>query len=207
MSAAAGAPPGAPAGRIAVLASGGGTNLQALLDAGLPVRLVVSDKPAAGALGRARAAGIPAEVVRPRDYADRTAFDAALAQRCRGFDLVCLAGFMRLLGPAFVEPFAGRCLNVHPALLPAFPGLDAPAQAIAHGVKVTGCTVHLVDTGCDTGPIVLQEAVPVAEDDTAETLHERIRAAEHRLYPRAARLLLDGRLRVEGRRVRILETS
>jgi phosphoribosylglycinamide formyltransferase-1 len=191
-------------GRIAVLASGGGTNLQALLDAGLPVALVLSDKPGSGALERARAAGVPAEAVLPRDFPDRAAFDAALAERCRGFDLVCLAGFMRLLGPAFVEPFAGRCLNVHPALLPAFPGLNAPAQAIAHGVKVSGCTVHLVDAGCDTGPIVLQEAVPVHEDDTPETLHARIRSAEHRLLPEAARLFLEGRLRVDGRRVRIL---
>jgi phosphoribosylglycinamide formyltransferase-1 len=192
-------------GRIAVLASGEGTNLQALIDAGLPVGLVLSDKPRARALDRARQAGIRAEVVRPRDFPDRAAFDAALAERCRPFELVCLAGFMRLLGPAFVEPFAGRCLNVHPALLPAFPGLDAPGQAIAHGVKVSGCTVHLVDAGCDTGPIVLQEAVPVREDDTPETLHARIQAVEHRLLPRAARLFLEGRLRVEGRRVRILE--
>lgn len=189
---------------IAVLASGGGTNLQALIDAGLPVGLVVADRPGAYALQRARAAGIPAELVRPRDYPDRPAFDAALAERCRGSQLVCLAGFMRVLGPAFVEAFAGRCLNVHPSLLPAFPGLEAPAQAIAHGAKVSGCTVHLVDTGCDTGPIVFQEAVAVLDDDTPETLHARIQALEHRLLPAAARLLLAGRLSVEGRRVRIL---
>lgn len=189
---------------IAVLVSGNGTNLQALLDAGLPVRLVVSDRPGAPALQRARAAGVPTLVVRPRDYPDRDAFDAALAQAVGGADLVVHAGFMRILGPRYVDPLEGRCINVHPSLLPAFPGLNAPAQALAHGVKVTGCTVHFVDRGVDTGPIILQEAVPVRPDDTPETLHARIQRVEWRLLPRAARLFLDGRLQLEGRRVRVL---
>ncbi len=188
---------------IAVLASGEGTNLQALLDAGLPVTLVLSDRPAARALERAARAGVPTEVVRPRDYPGRDAFDTALAQRCGGADLICLAGFMRVLGPVFVRAFAGRCLNVHPSLLPAFPGLDAPLQVLAHCAKVSGCTVHFVDEGCDTGPIVLQEAVPVHDDDTPATLHRRIQALEHRLFPEAVRLFGAGRLQLEGRRVRI----
>lgn len=190
--------------RIAVLASGEGTNLQALLDAGLPVGLVISDRPGARALERAARAGVPHVTVPRSAYPDRAQFDLALAELCAGYDLVCLAGFMRLLGPGFVRRFLGRCLNVHPSLLPAFPGLDAPAQALCHGVKVSGCTVHFVDEGCDTGPIVLQEAVPVREDDTPETLHARIQEVEHRLYPEAVRLFAAGRLRLEGRRVRIL---
>lgn len=175
-----------------------------MLDAGLPVGLVISDRPGAGALARARAAGVPTWVLRPRDFPHRDAFDRALAEACSGAELVCLAGFMRLLGPEFVSRFRNRCLNVHPSLLPAFPGLNAPAQALAHGVKVSGCTVHFVDEGCDTGPIVAQEAVPVLEDDTPERLHRRIQEVEHRLYPKAIRWFLEGRLVVEGRRVRIL---
>lgn len=192
---------------IAVLVSGQGTNLQALITAGLPVGRVVSDRRSALALERAAAAGIPTAVVRLKDFPDRDAFDVALAEACAGADLVVHAGFMRIVGPRYLERFAGRCINVHPALLPAFPGLDAPAQAIAYGVKVTGCTVHFVDRGVDTGPVILQEAVPVRPDDTAATLHARIRAVEWRLLPQAARLFLDGRLRLEGRVVRVLPSG
>jgi phosphoribosylglycinamide formyltransferase-1 len=189
---------------VAVLVSGQGTNLQALLDAGLPVRLVVSDRAQAPALARARAAGVPARVVRLRDFPDREAFDEALAEAVGRADLVVHAGFMRILGPRYVDRLEGRCINVHPSLLPAFPGLRAPAQALAYGVKVTGATVHFVDRGVDTGPIILQEPVEVRPDDTEESLHARIQRVEWRLLPEAVRLFLAGRLRIEGRRVLVL---
>lgn len=190
---------------IGVLASGSGTNLQALLDAGLPVRVVVSDRPAAPALDRARARGVPTELVLRRDHPDRDAFDGALVQALRRHDAswVCLAGFMRLVGPTFLGAFPWRVLNVHPALLPAFPGLHAQRQAFDAGVRVAGCTVHLVDEGTDTGPIVAQGVVPVLPDDDAETLRLRILAMEHRVYPAVARWAVEGRLSVEGRRVQV----
>lgn len=198
--------------RLGVLVSGRGTNLQALLDAcasgTIPARvvLVLSDRAGAPALERARRAGVPAEHVDPRAFPDRASFDAHLARRLAeaGVELVCLAGFMRILSPVFVRQFRNRILNVHPSLLPAFPGKDAQAQALAHGVKVSGCTVHLVDEGVDTGPIVLQAAVEVREDDTPESLAARILPHEHRLYVEAVRLFAEGRLVLEGRRVRIL---
>jgi phosphoribosylglycinamide formyltransferase-1 len=194
---------------VGVLASGRGSNLQALLEAcaapRFPARIavVVSDREQAPALERAAAAGVPAVFVNPKDFGDRAAWEAAVVAELRARDvgLVCLAGFMRLLSPVFVRAFPGRILNVHPALLPAFPGLEAQRQAFEHGVKVSGATVHLVDEGLDSGPIVAQEAVPVLSSDTEETLAARILEAEHRLYPRAVRLLLEGRCRVEGRRV------
>ena len=161
-----------------------------------------------GALGleRARQAGIPA-VFRDHRGKAREAFDAEVVEilRAHQVDLVCLAGFMRLLSPVFVRAFAGRIVNIHPALLPAFPGLDAQRQAWEHGVKVSGATVHLVDEGLDSGPIVAQEAVSVLASDTAQTLAARILEAEHRLYPRAVRILLEGRYRIEGRRVIVEE--
>jgi len=197
-----------PVRRIGVLISGRGSNLQALIDAqqrrqlGGQIALVVSNVEAAAGLERARGAGIPTAV---RDHRGRKRedFDAELVRALRdhGVELVCLAGFMRLLSPVFIRAFPGRVLNVHPALLPAFPGLDAQRQAVEHGVKVSGATVHLVDEGLDSGPIVVQEAVPVRSDDTAESLAARILEVEHRIYPRAVRLLLEGRCRVEGRRV------
>ncbi|HEY8488204.1 MAG TPA: phosphoribosylglycinamide formyltransferase [Thermaerobacter sp.] len=248
--------PGEEAGcRIVVLASGEGTNLQALLDAeqqgwlGGRIVAVLSDRPGAGALRRAQRAGKPAVVVRPEPAAagssaegtadgpgegeaapegdpgaaagaplsapirpapraagDRAAWDRAILAELGRWrpDLVVLAGFMRILGPAVVAAYRNRILNVHPSLLPAFPGKDAPRQALEHGVKVTGCTVHFVDEGVDTGPILLQAPVPVREDDDPARLHRRIQAAEHRLYPLAVRLVATGRVRVEGRRVRIL---
>jgi phosphoribosylglycinamide formyltransferase-1 len=194
--------------KIGVLVSGRGSNLQALLAAarrgelGGEVAVVVSNVEGALSLERAREAGIPA-VFRDHRGKKREAFDAEIVEilRAHRVDLVCLAGFMRLLSPVFVRAFPGRIVNIHPALLPAFPGLDAQRQAWEHGAKVSGATVHLVDEGLDSGPIVAQESVPVLSGDTPETLAERILAAEHRLYPRAVRHLLEGRCRVEGRRV------
>ncbi len=198
--------------KVAVLVSGSGSNLQALLDAiaagRLPVQisLVLADRPGIRALERAQRAGVPTEVLRPRAFAQRADFDAALAAACAasGAELVVLAGFMRVLGPRFVDAWEGRCLNVHPALLPAFPGIDAPRQALEYGVRITGCTVHLVDRGTDTGPIVLQQAVPVLPGDDPASLHARIQREEWRLLPEAVRLYALGRLRVRGRRVEIV---
>jgi phosphoribosylglycinamide formyltransferase 1 len=191
---------------VGVLASGRGTNLQALLEdptVGPRVRLVVSDRSEAGALGRARRAGVEAVHHDPRSFPSRDEHDAALADllRSRGIEVVCLAGYMRILSPVMVRAFWGRLLNVHPALLPAFPGAHAVRDALGWGVRVTGVTVHLVDEEVDHGPIVLQEAVPVNDGDDEAALHARIQEAEHRIYPQAVRLLLEGRLRIEGRRV------
>jgi len=196
--------------KLGVLASGAGTNLQAILDTvhghdGIEVVAVASDQPDAPALERARAAGIEIAVFGAADHPDRAARDAAVAAWLaeRGVELVVLAGYMQLLGDEFLARFPNRIINVHPALLPAFPGLDAIGQALAYGVKVFGVTVHFVDEGVDSGPIVLQAAVPVREEDTEETLAARILAEEHRLYPEAIRLYAEGRLAIEGRRVRI----
>jgi phosphoribosylglycinamide formyltransferase-1 len=198
--------------RVGVLASGRGSNLQALIDAqkrgelGGEVVVVLSNVESAQALERARRAGIPA-VFRDHRGRRREEYDAEVASilRAHGVEVVCLAGYMRLLSPAFVHAFEGRILNVHPALLPAFPGLHAPRQALEHGAKVSGATVHLVDAGLDSGPIILQEAVRVLSTDTEETLAARILEAEHRIYPRAVRALVEGRCRVEGRRVTVEE--
>jgi phosphoribosylglycinamide formyltransferase 1 len=193
---------------IAVLISGRGTNLQAIVDAvgggrlSADLRVVISDKPAAAGLARARAAGVETVVVERARFPSRDAFEAALVEelRGRGVRLVCLAGFMRLLGPRFVEAFPDAILNIHPSLLPSFPGLHAQRQALAHGVKVSGATVHLVNLDLDAGPIVLQAAVPVHDDDTEASLAGRILAVEHRLYPEAIGLVLDGGWRLSGRR-------
>jgi phosphoribosylglycinamide formyltransferase-1 len=195
-------------GNVGVLVSGRGSNLQALIDArdrgelGGAITVVISNVETAAALERARRAGIPA-VVRDHRARPREEFDAEIVEllRAHQVDLVCLAGFMRLLSPVLLRAFPGRILNVHPALLPAFPGRDAQRQALEHGVKVSGATVHIVDEGLDSGPIVAQEAVPVLPGDGVASLSARILEAEHRLYPRAVRLMLDGRCRVEGRRV------
>jgi phosphoribosylglycinamide formyltransferase-1 len=194
--------------KIGVLISGRGTNLQALIDAqrderlGGEIALVISNVEAAPGLERARLAGISA-VVRDHRGRPRAAFDGELVEvlRAHACDLVCLAGYMRLLSSAFLAAFPARVLNVHPALLPAFPGLDAQRQAWEYGVKVSGATVHIVDEGLDSGPIVLQEPVPVLDTDSAESLAARILEVEHRLYPRAVKILLSGRYRIEGRRV------
>ncbi|MCU0255952.1 MAG: phosphoribosylglycinamide formyltransferase [Vicinamibacterales bacterium] len=194
--------------RLGVLVSGRGSNLQAILDAvgearlEATVALVVSNVAGAQALERARAAGVPTLTIEHAQFPTRAAFDGALlaALRSHQVDLVCLAGFMRLLGRAFVESYRHAILNVHPSLLPAFPGLHAQAQAVRHGVKLSGATVHLVDADLDSGPIVLQACVPVHEDDTEESLSSRILIEEHRIYPEAIRLVLAGGWRIEGRR-------
>jgi phosphoribosylglycinamide formyltransferase-1 len=201
-----------PNRRIAVLISGRGSNLQALIDAIVAKRLdatiavVVSNRADAQGLERARTAGIPAVTLPHRDYPSRDAFEAALVAELRARDvaLVCLAGFMRLLGPAFLDAFGDRTLNVHPSLLPAFPGVDAQSQALEHGVKVAGATVHFVTGELDGGPIVAQGAVPVLDDDTADTLAARILEVEHRIYPEAVASILDGGWTIQGRRYRKL---
>jgi len=195
--------------RVAVLVSGSGSNLQALIDAArtpdhpAELAVVVSNVSGAFALERARQAGLPTEVVSHRDFSERAVYDAELVRRLRAHavEWVCLAGFMRLLGPTFLQAFPMRVLNVHPALLPAFPGMHAPRQALEAGVKLTGCTVHFVDEGADTGPIIAQAAVEVLDTDDVEALATRIQAQEHRLYPQALALAVSGRLRLEGRRV------
>jgi phosphoribosylglycinamide formyltransferase-1 len=181
---------------IGVLVSGEGTNLEALLDAGLPVVAVGSNNTKAKALERAVKAGIEAGAFPTFEFDSRERRDEELAEWLaeRGVELVVLAGYMQLLTTPFLERFPGRILNIHPSLLPAFPGAHAVEDALAHGVKVTGATVHFVDEGVDTGPIVLQEAVKVLEGDTAETLHARIQEVEHRLLPAAVRLFLEGKL-------------
>jgi phosphoribosylglycinamide formyltransferase-1 len=197
-------------GRVAVLVSGSGTNLQALLDdpvVGPAIRLVVSDRPGAFALTRADRCGVRTAVVEPVREEARDAYDRRLLQVLLddGIEVVLLAGFMRIVGPSLVRTFGRRILNVHPALLPAFPGVHAERQALGYGVRVTGVTVHLVDEEVDHGPIVLQEPVILLPEDDEASLHRRIQEVEHRLFPRAARLLLQDRLRVEGRHVRIDE--
>ena len=196
--------------RVGVLASGRGSNLQALLDASArpdypaEVVLVISDRERATALDRARAAGVEALFVNPKDFGDRESFDLALVREltARRVGLVCNAGYMRILSPAYCRAFAGRAMNIHPSLLPAFPGLHAQRQALEHGAKVAGATVHFVDDGpVDTGPIIVQASVPVLPNDTEESLAARILAEEHRLYPEAVRLFAEGRLEVVGRRV------
>ena len=202
----------APRLRVGVLASGRGSNLQALLDASsrpdypAEVVLVISDRERAAALDRARAAGVEALFVNPKDFGDRESFDLALVREftARRVGLVCNAGFMRILSAPYVRAFAGRAMNIHPSLLPAFPGLHAQRQALEHGAKVAGATVHFVDDGpVDTGPIILQASVLVQPDDTEDTLAARILIEEHRLYPEAVRLFAEGRLAIAGRRVTV----
>jgi len=191
-----------------VLISGRGSNLQALIDAiasgGLnaTIAVVISNRQDAGGLERARAAGIEAIVISHRDFGSRDDYDRALARELRARDVgvVCLAGFMRLVGTELIDAFPSRILNIHPSLLPAFPGLDAQQQAIEHGVRVSGVTVHLVTAELDGGPIVVQRSVPVVAGDTAESLAARILDEEHRAYPEAIKMILDGGWRLEGRR-------
>jgi phosphoribosylglycinamide formyltransferase-1 len=198
--------------RIAVLISGRGSNLQALIDAVAATRLdatiavVVSNIAAAPGLERARTAGIPAMTIPHRDYSSRDAFEAALVAELRRHDvaLVCLAGFMRLLGRTYLDAFGERTLNVHPSLLPAFPGVDAQRQALDHGVKIAGATVHFVTGELDGGPILAQGAVAVEEGDTADSLAARILDIEHRIYPEAVGSVLDGGWVIQGRRYRKL---
>jgi phosphoribosylglycinamide formyltransferase-1 len=191
-----------------VLISGRGTNLQALIDA-IDTRLlvariaiVISNRAHAAGLERAREAGIETLVLDHRQFSSRDKYDSRLADelRARGVSLVCLAGFMRLIGSRLLDAFPNAIMNIHPSLLPSFPGVDAQRQALEHGVKVTGATAHLVTGELDGGPIVRQASVPVRDDDTVETLSARILAEEHRIYPEAVRAVLDGGWRVEGRR-------
>ncbi|HEV2380512.1 MAG TPA: phosphoribosylglycinamide formyltransferase [Terriglobia bacterium] len=193
---------------LGILLSGRGSNFEAIarnvLAGTLPARiaLVISNRADAGGLERARALGFPARFI-PSKGKDRDAYDNELiaALRESEVNIVCLAGFMRLLGPGFVRAFPSRILNIHPALLPAFPGLEAQKQALDYGVKFTGCTVHLVDEGVDTGPILCQAVVPVLEDDTVGTLSARILKEEHRIYSEAIRMMCEDRVRAVGRRV------
>ena len=193
--------------KLGILISGRGSNFEAIarnVEAGkIPaeIAVVISDKPEALGLVRAREMGIETRFI-PSKGKEREAFDREVAAVLKEFqvDLVCLAGFMRILSPYFVREFPQRILNIHPALLPAFPGEDAQRQALEHGVKFTGCTVHIVDEGMDSGPIVCQAVVPVEDNDTAETLAARILKEEHRIYSEAICLLLEGKLRFEGRR-------
>lgn len=195
--------------RVAVLASGRGSNLEAILEAarhpGFPARvvLVVSDRERARALERATAQGVPALFLSAKDFGERDAYDAALSRvlEQHRIGLVCLAGFMRILGHAFVRTWYGKLMNIHPSLLPAFPGLHPQRQALQHGAKISGATVHFVDEGVDTGPIILQSSVVVEPGDAEDTLAARILVEEHRIYPQAIRLFAEGRLRIMGRKV------
>jgi phosphoribosylglycinamide formyltransferase-1 len=203
--------------RIGVVGSGRGSNLVAIADACLAgqvpaeVSIVLSDVADAGILTRAQERRIPARLIAPGKFRTKLddeaegAYVAALAGA--GVDLVALAGFMRVLKGDFLRAFEGRIVNIHPSLLPAFPGLEAWKQALDYGVKVTGCTVHFVDAGVDSGPIIAQQEVPIRDDDTPETLHQRIHAAEHLLYPKCVAALARGQVTVEGRRVRWSQTQ
>lgn len=197
--------------KLGVLISGRGTNLQALIDAlarpAYPARvaLAISNEPGASGLKRAESAGIPTEIIDHRDFEDRAGFDGALdgALRHAGVELVCLAGFMRVLSPGIVERWHDKVINIHPSLLPSFPGLEAQAQALAAGVRIAGCTVHFVRASVDSGPIIVQAAVPVLERDDADTLSARVLEAEHRIYPLAVRLIAEGRVSVVDEKVLI----
>jgi phosphoribosylglycinamide formyltransferase-1 len=194
--------------RIAVLISGRGSNLQSIIDAiargelAATIAVVVSNRADAGGLLRAREAGIETQVLDHREYGERSSYDRAILNllKARDVSLVCLAGFMRLVGPTLLEAFPNAVLNIHPSLLPSFPGVDAQKQALDHGVRFSGATVHLVTGELDNGPIVAQAAVPVFDDDTRDVLAARILIEEHKLYPEAIRTMLDGGWRVEGRK-------
>lgn len=205
----AGSPGRVSPNRIGVLISGRGSNMMAILDriaAGdldARVALVICNRPGAPGVEAARERGVETIILDHRESASREAHDRRMAEalEARDVQLVCLAGYMRLLSPWFIDRFRNRILNIHPSLLPSFPGVTAQRDALEHGVKVSGCTVHFVDETMDTGSIILQEAVPVRDDDTAESLADRILEQEHRLYSRAIALFFTGRLRIEGRRV------
>lgn len=198
---------------LGVLVSGSGTNLQAIIDNSIAgkidavIKIVISDNKNALALDRAKQSDIPTAVFQKKNYKSKREFEnaiiAELKEQC--IDLVCLAGFMKILSPVFLNEFSGRIMNIHPALLPSFPGLHAQKQAFDHGVKITGCTVHFVDDGTDTGPIILQAAVPVRQTDTVEVLSNRILSEEHRIYSEAIQLFAEGRLEIDGRRVIVKE--
>ena len=193
---------------VAVFVSGSGTNLQAIIDANIEaanIAVVLSNKPDAYALERALKHNIPVEVVDHKEFESREDFEAEIILRLEEYDieLVVLAGFMRILTSFFVGKFKNRIINLHPALLPSFPGIHSAKQALDYGVKVTGCTVHFVDDGVDTGPIILQATVPVEDADTEDTLLEKIHMEEHRIFPEAVKLFCEKRLKIDGRRVYI----
>lgn len=201
--------------KIAVLASGGGTNFQSIIDRTLSneldveIVLLLTNKAGCGAIDRAEKAKIPVTLINHKDYADRESFDQAMVAilNAAGVELVVLAGFMRLLSPLFVEAFAGRIMNIHPSLLPAFPGLHVQQKALDYGARFSGCTVHFVDQGVDTGPVIGQAVVPVLDGDTEDILAARILKEEHRIYPEAIQLFADGRLTIDGRHVRVAPTT
>jgi phosphoribosylglycinamide formyltransferase-1 len=195
--------------KIGILLSGRGSNFEALADAvsagrisGAEIAIVISNREDAPGIAAAKSRGIPARVIASRGL-EREAYDRLVAKelRERGVELVCLAGFMRLLSPFFIEEFRGRIVNIHPSLLPSFPGLEAQRQALEYGVRYAGCSVHFVDENLDAGPIILQAVVPVMDDDTEDTLAARVLKEEHRIYSEAVRIVLEGRYRIDGRRV------
>jgi phosphoribosylglycinamide formyltransferase 1 len=201
--------------RIGVLLSGRGSNFEALADSvaagripNAEISLVVSNRASAPGIERARTRGLPAQMI-PSAGLEREAYDKLVvaALREKEVELVCLAGYMRLLSPYFVAAFPNRILNIHPSLLPAFPGLESQRQALEHGVKFTGCTVHFVDETLDAGPIIVQAVVPVKDQDTVETLSDRVLKEEHRIYTQAVRIVLEGRYRIEGRRVLVRQET
>lgn len=197
---------------IGVLISGRGSNLQAIIDASekgdIPakVSVVISNKPDAYGLKRAKKHKIPTAVFEPKKFPDKNTYELEIVKTLKQHkvDLVCLAGYMRIVGTVLLEHYPGKIINIHPALLPSFPGLHVQQAALDHGVKISGATVHFVDEGCDTGPIIVQASVPVLENDTEETLSARILEQEHKIYPQAIKLFAEGKLKIEGRRVRIL---
>ena len=198
--------------RLGVLASGGGTNLQSLIDCcadnslAAEIAIVISNNPDVGALSRAENTGIKTCCINHRDFDKRADFDHRVVQQLQesGVELVVLAGFMRIIGPIFLEAYPQQIINIHPALLPAFPGLHVQQKAIDYGARFSGCTVHFVDNGVDTGPIILQAVVPVLEEDSADDLAARILVEEHKIYPQAIELFAENRLQIKGRRVHIL---
>lgn len=197
--------------KLAVLCSGRGSDLQSIIDAindkkfSAEIKVVITDRPNVQALDRAEKAGIKNICVDRKIFSSRADFEAEILKNLGEVDLVVLAGFMRILSPEFVKKFSGRLMNIHPALLPSFPGAHAHRDVLAYGVKVSGCTVHFVDEGTDTGPIILQAAVKVFDDDTEETLAARVLAQEHKIYPEAIKLFVEGKLKIEGRKVKILK--
>ncbi len=196
--------------KLAVLCSGRGTDLQSIIDAiqagklDAKISIVLTDKPGVKALERAEKSGIKNICVNRKNFEERADFERKLSEEIGEVDLIVLAGFMRILSPDFVRKYPGKIMNIHPSLLPAFPGAHAHRDTLAYGAKISGCTVHFVDEGTDTGPIILQAAVEVKDDDTEETLSARILEREHVIYPQAIQLFAEGRLKVEGRKVTIL---
>ncbi|MFA6170450.1 MAG: phosphoribosylglycinamide formyltransferase [Candidatus Margulisiibacteriota bacterium] len=197
--------------KLGVLISGNGSNLQAIIDAcesgkvPAKVAVVISNNPDAFGLKRAKKHNIPAVAIDHRTYADRNTYELEIVKvlQQHGVELVCLAGYMRIVGEVLLQHYRGKMINIHPSLLPSFPGLHAQRQALEHGVLITGCTVHYVDEGCDTGPIIIQSAVPIKEKDDEVVLSDRILQQEHQIYPEAIRLIAEDKLIIEGRRVKL----